>query len=188
MVTYYSSELKVGLKILYNKEPHSIILNEFIKPGKGQSFFRVKFKNLINRKLIERTCRSTEHFQSADILELVVLYIFNDRNNWIFMNKKNFEQIVIGSSVIKHINNWLLEQHEYVVTLWNNNPIAIDFANNFINLTVLNTAFSTNVDSIGNNSKLALLSSGATVQVPLFIKAGQNVKIDTRTGEYISKV
>jgi len=184
----YSNQLKLGLKVIYNNEPYTIIFNEFIKPGKGQAFVRIKLKNLLNGKLIEKTCKPMDCFKLANISEILASYIFTDGKMWAFMNKKNFEQIFVEERIVISVLPWLLVQHDYVIKLWNEKPISIVYSNNFIELRVIKTTSVKKLDALCSNSKLGTLNTGIVVKVPNFIKIGQFIKIDTRTGEYVSKV
>lgn len=188
MGMYHSNQLKIGLKVIYNFEPYIVISNEFIKPGKGQEFFRIKFKNLLNQKLIEKTCRSMDVFKSADVLEVIASYIFTDGSSWVFINKKNFEQIFVEKNVIVHVLSWLLPQNDYIITLWNNIPISVVYSNNFIEVEVVNTTSNFKCNTVNSSNKLALLKTGITIKVPTFVRVGQIIKVDTRTNQYVSKM
>ncbi|QCI23072.1 elongation factor P [Buchnera aphidicola] len=188
MTFYYSNQLKIGLKVIYHSEPYIIISSKFTKPGKGQEFFRVKLKNLVNKKILDKTCKPNDSFLLADIKEVICSYVFNDGYYWIFMNKKNFEQISVKKSIIKGMSNWLLEEYDYIITFWNDEPISIIIASNFIEIKVIETTPVIKASSISVANKLAKLSTGITLKVPMFIQVGQMIKVDTRSGKYIAKV
>ncbi|AAO26766.1 elongation factor P [Buchnera aphidicola str. Bp (Baizongia pistaciae)] len=184
----HSNQLKIGLKIIYNNEPCIVVSNEFIKPGKGQAFFRVRLKNLLNKKLIDKTCKYSDCFKIANVIEITATYMFTDKKVWTFMDKKSFEQIFVEKNIIKNVLPWLLEQHDYIISLWNDQPISIVYSSNFIELIVVNTIPNARSGAINTYSKLALLNTGVTIKVPIFIQIGQIIKVDTRTSEYISKI
>lgn len=188
MGLYYSNQLKSGFKVIYNNEPCVIISNEFIKPGKGQAFFRVRLKNFLNQKFIEKTCKPMDFFKVANVVEIIATYIFTDGKVWVFMNNKNFEQIFVEEYIIQSVRSWLLLQRDYIITLWNDNPISVIYSHNFIELKVISTTSDIKSDTVNVSNKLAILSTGVSVKVPMFIQTGQVVRIDVRTGEYVSKI
>lgn len=189
MIFYSANHLKSGLKVLLDKQPCYIENVEFVKPGKGQSFARVKLKNLITGQLIVKTFRSTDVLCHADILDIKLIYLYYHKNNWYFMNSTNFEQTVLDKNVIQSKDKWLIEQESYLITFWDQRPILISI-NNFVNLTVKSNVAETTVGTVmsSSRSKLCKLCTGIVVSVPLFIQVGDIIKIDTRTGEYHSRI
>ena len=188
MRVYHTNNFRSGCKIIFEDEPCLIESSEFVKPGKGQSFVRVKLRNLLTKQLIEKTFKSTDSLKVADIIEYVLSYLYNDGRFWYFINKNTFDQLSVEKKIIGSHKKWLLEQDTCTVTLWNNQPISITL-NNFVNLKVVDIEVTLKGDTINSsNTKLATLSTGAIVRVPLFIQTGSLIKIDTRTGEYVSRV
>lgn len=187
MSTYSTNEFKSGLKIIQDGSPYTIVENEFVKPGKGQAFNRVKMKNLQTGRIIEKTFKSGTSVEAADVIELELQYLYTDGEHWHFMNTETFEQLAAGSTAVKDAVNWLIEQDVCNVTLWNNEPILIT-PPNFVNLEVKDTDPGLKGDTSGGGTKPATLSTGAVVKVPLFVQIGEVIKVDTRTGEYISRV
>ncbi len=186
MASYSTSEFKSGLKIMLDGDPCSIIENEFVKPGKGQAFNRVKIRNLMNGRVIERTFKSGESVESADVLEVELQYLYNDGEFWHFMDPVSFEQTSADDKAIGDSSKWLKEQDLCTVTLWNGNPIIVDVPN-FVVLTITETDPGLKGDTSGSGGKPATLETGAVVRIPLFVQIGEAIKVDTRSGEYVSR-
>ena len=187
MATYNTNEFKGGLKILLNGEPHVIIENEFVKPGKGQAFNRTKLKNLISGKLIDKTFKSGDSVTAADVIELKMNYLYNDGQQWHFMDNENYEQYVAPRSAVEHAALWIKEQDLCEVTLYNKQPILI-VPPNFVELKVIETEPGIRGDTVSGATKPATLETLTTIKVPLFIEQGDILKIDTRSGVYISRI
>lgn len=187
MANYSTNEFRTGLKVLLEGDPCAILENEFVKPGKGQAFNRVKFRNLKNGRVWERTFKSGDSIEGADVLDLDMEYLYNDGEFWHFMRTDgSFEQNAAGEAAIADAKDWMKEQEVYHVTLWNDDPISVT-PPNFIELAVAETDPGLKGDTAQGGTKPALLSSGATVKVPLFVNIGDVLKVDTRTGEYVSR-
>lgn len=188
MATYSTNEFKSGLKVLLDGDPCSMLGVEFVKPGKGQAFTRVKFRNLLNGRVWERTFKSGETLESADVMELPMEYLYSDGEFWHFMRTDgSFEQVSADKNAMQDAINWLKEQEVYTVVLWNENPISV-FPPNFVDLEVVQTDPGVKGDTAQGGSKPATLSSGAVVKVPLFVEEGDVLRVDTRTGEYQGRV
>ncbi len=188
MTSYATNEFKTGLKVLVEGEPCSILENEIVKPGKGQAFNRVKFRNLLNGRVWERTYKSGESIKGADVMETNMEYLYEDGEFWHFMKTdESYEQVAADANAINEARNWLKEQDVYQVVLWNNAPISV-IPPNFIELEVTDTDPGLKGDTAQGGTKPATLSSGALVKVPLFINIGDVLRIDTRTGEYQNRV
>lgn len=187
MASYSTSEFKSGLKVLLEGDPCAILENEFVKPGKGQAFNRVRMRNLKTGRVWERTFKSGESIEAADVMEFDMEYLYSDGEFWHFMKTDgSFEQIGAPESAVAEIVDWLKEQDVYQVTLWNEQPIAVS-APNFVELEVTETDPGLKGDTAQGGTKPATLSTGAVVKVPLFINTGDVLKIDTRKGEYVSR-
>ena len=182
-MNYSTSQFKNGLKLMLDGNPCSIINNEFFKPGKGKAYYRVKFKDLITGKTLEKTFKSGESLEAADVMELEMQYLYNDGENWYFMDPSSFDQFGLEELSLGSVINYLVEQDNCIVTLWNNNPISVTPPNHVI-LEVADTDPGLKGDTAGTGGKPATLSTGVVVQVPLFINIGDKVKVDTRTNEY----
>lgn len=184
---YTLNSLKIGLKVLQNNEPCVIINNECIKPGKGLSFNRVRFRHMISGKILERTLKSGEFLESANIREIKLVYLYRIREYWCFMNDKNFEQFFIHSTILERAIPWLVEQLLYIVTFWNDNPILVT-PPDCIQVTVIKTTPVIKNASVISGSKLATISTGAIIKVPCFIQSGEFIKVNTHSKSYISRV
>ena len=188
MATYSTSQFKPGLKILVDGDPHSILVNDIVKPGKGQAFNRVKFRNLINGRVWERTYKSGESIEAADVMETDMEYLYSDGEFWHFMKTdESYEQVAADGNAIREAKNWLKEQDVYQVILWNDAPISVT-APNFVEMEVVETDPGLKGDTAQGGTKPATLSSGAMVKVPLFVNIGDVLRVDTRTGEYQNRV
>jgi len=187
MATYSTNEFRAGLKVMLDGDPAVIIENEFVKPGKGQAFNRVKLRNLKTGRVIERTFKSGESIEAADVIDIDMQYLYNDGETWHFMNQETFEQLSADASAVGDAKLWLKEQDVCTLTIWNGTPIAVTPPNH-VELTVVETDPGVRGDTATGGSKPAYLETGAVVKVPLFIEAGEVLRVDTRTGEYISRV
>jgi len=186
MASYSTNEFKGGLKIMLDGDPCAIIENEFVKPGKGQAFSRVKIRNLKTGRVIERTFKSGDSVEAADVMDVDLQYLYNDGEFWHFMNTNSFEQLAASGEAVGDAVKWLKEQDMCEVTLWNGQPLAVS-PPNFVMLTVTDTDPGVRGDTSGGGGKPATLETGAVVRVPLFIDVGEILKIDTRTGEYVGR-
>ena len=186
MATYSTNEFKLGLKVMLDGDPCSIIENEFVKPGKGQAFNRVKFRNLKTGRVLEKTYKSGESVEGADVIELDMQYLYNDGELWYFMDQGTFEQYAADENAVAEARQWIKGEEMCVVTLWNNVPLSVS-APNFVILAISDTDPGVRGDTAQGGSKPATLETGAVVKVPLFIENGEQLKIDTRTGEYVSR-
>ncbi|MFV9925231.1 MAG: elongation factor P [Francisella endosymbiont of Hyalomma scupense] len=187
MTSYSTNEFKGGLKVLIDGNPMVIVENEFVKPGKGQAFNRVKLKNLLNDRVVEKTFKSGESVEAADVEELTTVYSYFDGDNYVFMHPETFEQYMVSEEALGKTKKWLKDQDEYQVILFNGQPISIT-APNFVNLEIIETDPGLKGDTAGTGGKPATLSTGAVVRVPLFVQTGEVVKVDTRTSTYVSRV
>ncbi len=186
MPSYTTNEFKSGLKIMIDSDPCSIVDNEFVKPGKGQAFNRVKFRNLKTGRVIERTFKSGDSVEAADVMERELQYLYNDGEQWHFMDIGSYEQHAADAAAVGDARNWLKEQDMCMVTLWNGAPISVT-PPNFVALEITETDPGVRGDTASGATKPATVETGAVVKVPLFVDQGELIKIDTRTGEYVSR-
>ena len=187
MATYSTNEFKSGLKIMIDNAPCNIVENEFVKPGKGQAFNRVKIRNLITGRVVEKTFKSGESVEAADVMEDDYQYLYNDGEAYHFMHPTSFEQVAADNNAVGDAAKWLKEEDVVMLTLWNDNPISVT-PPNFVELDVVETDPGLKGDTSGSGGKPATLSTGAVVRVPLFVQIGETIKCDTRSGEYVSRV
>lgn len=186
MTTYSTNEFKAGLKVMLDGDPASIVENEFVKPGKGQAFSRVRIRNLKNGRTIERTFKSGETIEAADVIDVEMQYLYNDGQFWHFMNPETYEQLASDKNAIGDNAKWLKEQDVCIITLWNGLPLVVEPPNTVI-LKIVETDPGLKGDTSGGGGKPATLETGAVVRVPLFVQNGESIKVNTRTGEYISR-
>ena len=186
MATYSTNEFKSGLKIMIDNDPCAIVENEFVKPGKGQAFNRVKIRNLKTGRVVERTFKSGESVEAADVMDTDMQYLYNDGEFYHFMVPDTFEQYAATTEAVGDAAQWIKGEEVCVVTLWNDAPLAVT-PPNFVTLAVSDTDPGVRGDTSGGGGKPATLETGAVVRVPLFIDIGDVLKIDTRTGEYVSR-
>lgn len=186
MPFYSTNEFKSGLKVIIDGDPYNILENEFVKPGKGQAFNRVKFRNLKNGRVIERTMKSGETIEGADVTEKEMQYLYHDGERWHFMEQTTFEQYEINASIVQDAAKWLKEHDICMVTLWNDAPIQVT-PPNFVVLKIVDTDPGVRGDTSGGGGKPATLETGAVVRVPLFVQLGESIKVDTRTGDYVAR-
>lgn len=182
-----TNEFKPGLKIILDGDPYAIVENEFVKPGKGQAFSRVKIRNLKTARVIDKTFKSGETVQAADVIDVEMQYLYNDGNVWNFMDSKSFEQYEIPTQIVGDSAKWLQEQSLCMVTLWNGIPLSV-IPPNFIISRIVTTDPGLKGDTSGGGGKPATIDTGAVIKVPLFVQIDELIKVDTRTGDYVSRV
>lgn len=187
MASFSTNEFKPGLKVMLDGDPCSILENEYVKPGKGQAFNRVRLRNLKTGKVWEKTFKSGETLEGADIMDVEMQYLYNDGEFWHFMQPQSFEQLSADEKAVADTAKWLREEDVCMVTLFNGVPLAVT-PPNFVELEIVETDPGVKGDTSGGGGKPATLSTGAVVRVPLFVQTGEVVKVDTRTGEYVSRV
>ncbi len=187
MATFSTNEFKGGLKVMLDGDPCAIIENEFVKPGKGQAFNRVKLRNLKTGRVVERTFKSGDTLEGADVVDTEMQYLYTDGEFWHFMFPQNYEQVAADGAAVAEAAKWLKEQDLCTVTLWNGVPLSVS-PPNFVVLKVTETDPGVRGDTSGGGGKPATLETGAVVRVPLFVDVDELIKVDTRTGEYVGRV
>ncbi|WP_435979016.1 elongation factor P [Psychrobacter sp. DM4] len=189
MASFSTNEFKAGLKVMLDGNPCSIMENEFVKPGKGQAFNRVKLRNLRSGKVLEQTFKSGDSLEAADVIDTDMDYLYNDGEFWHFMDSETFEQIQADKTAIGTADKWLKDNSNAscVITLFNGVPLTIT-PPNFVELQITETDPGVRGDTSGGGGKPATLETGAVVRVPLFVQQGEVVRVDTRTGDYQTRV
>ena len=187
MATYSTNEFRSGLKLLIDGDPCVILDNEFVKPGKGQAFNRVRIRNLKTGRVNEKTYKSGESVEGADVIDTDMQYLYYDGEFWHFMVPDTFEQHAADAKVVGDAKDWLKEQDVCQVTLWNGQPLVVS-PPNFVELKIVETDPGIRGDTATGGQKPAKLETGAVVRVPLFIEEGEVIRVDTRTGAYVSRV
>ncbi len=186
MASYSTNEFRSGLKVMLDGDPCSIVENEFVKPGKGQAFNRVKLRNLKSGRTWERTFKSGESLEAADVMDKDMEYLYNDGEYWHFMEPDTYEQHQADKNAVADAAQWLKEQDVVVVTLYNGAPLSVTPPNH-VELEITETDPGLKGDTAQGGTKPATLSTGAIVKVPLFLSEGEVVRVDTRTGEYLGR-
>ncbi len=183
---YSSSDLRKGLKIVIDSEPYIITDFEFSKPGKGQALYRCKLKNMLTGYTMDRTYRSGDKFEPANLNEVRMQYLYQDGDGFHFMNMATYEQIDMTEGQVGDAKNFLKENMEVAILFFNETPISIDLPN-FVELEVVDAPPGIKGDTATGATKPVTLDTGYTIQVPLFIEEGDILKIDTRTGQYVER-
>ncbi|MGL4209753.1 MAG: elongation factor P [Candidatus Adiutrix sp.] len=184
---YSTSDFRRGLKIEFKNEPYTIVDFLHVKPGKGGAFVRTKMKNLVNGRVLEETFRSGEKLERPDLEEKNVQYLYFDlKDGYVFMDEGTYEQLHLTEEQVGDSRFFLLENMQLIINMFQGRPIGLDLPTT-VNLTVAQSDPGLKGDTASGATKPATLSTGLTVQVPLFIAEGDVLKIDTRSGEYIER-
>lgn len=182
-----TNEFRAGIKVEVDGEPYTMMSNEFIRPGKGQPFNRVKLKHLMTGRTIERTFKSGEKIDVADVEENKMRLLYTDQDSATFMDDNTFDQIQVPLSLIGDNKQWLMDELVYSIVFYKGQAIDV-IPPTFMEMNITETAPGLRGDTSGRVLKPATTESGAKIQVPIFVEEGDRVKIDTRTGEYVSRV
>lgn len=186
MATVSTNEFRTGLKIIIEGDPCNIIESNFKKPGKGQAIVRVKVRNLVSGRVNEKTFRSGDSVEVADVFEKEMQYLYSDGSFWHFMDPDTYEQHAADAAAMAEAAPWIKEEDLCSVSLWNGTPLIVTPPNHVL-LKVVETDPGARGDTATGGSKPATLETGTVVRVPLFIDQGEVIRVDTRTGEYISR-
>ena len=187
MASYSTSEFRSGLRIILDGDPFLIVENEFVKPGKGQAFNRVRVRNLKTGKVVDKTFKSGDSVEAADVMDTDMQYLYTDGEFWHFMLPDTFEQYAADEKTVGDAKDWISDGDICLVTLWNNSPLNV-LPPNFVELEIVETDPGVKGDTAGGGGKPAKLSTGAVVRVPLFVDQGEVIRVDTRSREYVSRV
>ena len=178
---------KKRMRVQIEGVPYVFVEVEFVKPGKGQAFNRAKVRNLKTGRVIERTFKSGDTVEGADVVDVELQYLYTDGEYWHFMDQQNYEQLTADAAAMGDSAKWLKEQAICQVTLWNGIPLSVT-PPIFVIMTIIETDPGLRGDTSGGGGKPATLETGAVVRVPLFVQSGEVIKVDTRTGEYVPRV
>jgi len=187
MASLGMNDVKTGQKILINNDPCVITETEYVKPGKGQAFTRIKYRFIRSGRVVELTMKATDSLEVADVVDTDMQFLYADGEHWHFMNPESFEQVQSDKAGMGGAEKWLKGEEQCLVTLWNGSPIMVT-PPNFVELKITETDPGVRGDTSGGGGKPAVLESGAVVRVPLFVGQEEIVKVDTRSGEYVSRV
>ena len=184
---YTASDLRKGLKIEIDGEPYVVIRFDFSKPGKGQALYRTKMRNMVTGNAFERTYRSNDKFKKAPLEERSMQFLYSQGEEYNFMDTKTYDQIVIMKDQIGDQVNFLVDNMEVDVLMFNDNPIGVTLPN-FVQLKVTRADPWAKGDTSGTDTKPVTVETGYELQVPPFIDEGDKIQIDTRSGEYMTRV
>lgn len=183
-----TNEIRPGYKVEVDGQPYNVVFNEFVKPGKGQSFNRIKLKHLITGRVIEKTFKSGDKLDLADVVESKMRMLYKETDGIIFMDDKTFEQTKIPLENIGDNLQWLMEDQLYDILIYKGQPVTVE-PPTFMEMKVVETQPGARGDTAsGRVLKPAITESGAKIQIPIFVDQGEMIKVDTRTGEYVSRV
>ncbi len=182
-----SGQVRKGMKVEIDNNPYNVVSVDLVKPGKGQAFTRTRLKNLKTGSQMEKTFKSNEKIALADVEERKMRLLFQDADGATFMDDATFDQIMIPMSLIGEQQVWLMEELLYGIVFYRGE--AVDFTPpTFMDMVITETAPGARGDSSGRVLKPAKTETGAEIQVPIFIAEGEKIKVDTRTGEYVSRI
>lgn len=184
---YQTSDIKKGLKVEIDGAPWVVTEFQFVKPGKGVAFTRTKFKNLITGATLERSIRTGEKLDPADVSERPMQYLYNDGETFHFMDSETFDQVEVPRDNLGDAPNFLVEEMQVQILFYKNRAVSIDLPN-FVELEITYCEPGVKGNTAQGATKPATLSTGAIVHVPLFIEQGEWLKIDTRDGQYVERV
>jgi len=184
---YSCADLKKGLKLMIDGEPHVIAAFDFTKPGKGQALYKCKLRNMITGSLFDRTYRSGESFEPAALEDREMQYLYQDESGYVFMDNKNYEQVTLDEATLGDDKFFLRDNMDVKILLFNGRGIGITLPN-FVNLRVTEADPWVKGDTAAGNNKPVTTESGYTLAVPPFVEAGDLIQIDTRTGDYVTRV
>lgn len=187
MVQIGTNDFRAGMKIEVDGQPYTIVSVQFVKPGKGQAFTRVKLKNLLNARTIERTFKSGDSAEEADVKEAQMRLLYTDNAGATFMDDESYEQLTLPDSKLEGVKQWLLEDVIYSLVFYKGEITTVE-PPTFMEMEITETAPGIRGDTSGRVLKPATTHTGAIVQVPIFIDTGEKIKVDTRTGEYVSRI
>lgn len=181
------SELKKNAKLVMDGHPYVVVDFQFVKPGKGQGLYKCKLKNMITGSVLDRTWRSGERLEAANVESKKMQFLYATGEAYTFMDSATYEQVDLQGEVIGDDKNWLLDNLECDVLFYNERPVGVSLPSHVV-MEITETEPGVKGDTATNVTKSAVVTTGATIQVPLFIKQGEKVKVDTRTGAYVERV
>jgi elongation factor P len=184
---YDTSEFRNGLKIIYDGDPFEIVEFQHVKPGKGSAFVRTRIRNLLTGRVLEPTLKSGEKVGKPDMEEKEMQFVYKEGEHYVFMDVKTYDQTHIGEDALKEARNFLKENMNAHILFWNGRTIAVQLPN-AVELKVTKCDPGVRGDTVSGALKPATMETGFTLNVPLFINEGDTLRIDTRTGQYITRV
>jgi elongation factor P len=187
MAVYNAGEFRKGIKVIVESVPYEMIACEFVKPGKGQALYKTRLRNLLTGTLLDRTYRSGEALEAADIRNSDGIYSYFDGSNYVFMDNDSFEQVSIPGSTVAERMRFIKDNSPCQLMYWNDKLIDVTPPKHIV-LEVTFTEPAARGNTATNVTKPATVETGGEVKVPSFISAGEKIKIDTETGEYLGRV
>ena len=187
MAQVSTNEFRSGMKLDFEGEPYVIVSNEFVKSGKGQPFNRVKLKHLLTGRVVERTFKSGERIDLADVEESKMRLLYQEGEDYVFMDEKTYDQHTVNGSVIGSKEVFCMEDVEYDLVFYKGEIVDV-IPPTFMEMVITETAPGLRGDTSGRVLKPAVTETGAKIQVPIFVNEGEKIKVDTRNGEYVSRV
>jgi elongation factor P len=184
---YSAGDLRKGLRIEIDGEPYVITEFQFSKPGKGQALYRCKLKSMVTELVIDRTYRSADKFKPAELEEITMQFLYRQGDEFHFMNMQTYEQSAMTTEQVGETSAFLVDGMEVQVLFFQGKPIGVTLPT-FVELRVAKADPGLKGDSVSGATKPAVLETGHTLQVPLFVKEGDVLRVDTRTGEYVERV
>ena len=184
---YDTSEIRKGLKIVIDGVPYAVVDFQFVKPGKGNAFTRTRIKNLMTGAVIDRTYKSGEKLEPAEMEDRNMQFMYKDGQGYHFMDQQSYEEMAVPEDIVGDAAKWLLENMLVMVSVFQSRPVSVQVPN-FVEIAVSHTDPGLKGDTVSGAKKVATLASGATINVPLFVNTGDVLKIDTRTGDYVERV
>jgi elongation factor P len=181
-----TNDLKAGFKVIVEGQPYTVVSVQFVKPGKGQAFSRVRIKHLMTSRVVEKNFKSGETFELADVREANMRLLYVDGSGAVFMDETNYEQLTVPPEKIEEIKHWLLDDQMYSLVFYKGEVTTVE-PPTFMEMEIVETTPGARGDTSGRVLKAALTNTGAKIQVPIFIDQGEIIKVDTRTGEYVSR-
>jgi len=184
---YSTSDFRRGLKIEMEGVPYEIVDFQHVKPGKGGAFIRTKLKNMLNGRVVENTFRSGEKVGRPDMETRQMQFLYKDGSGYVFMDMENYEQFSVGEDILDGKGGYLVDGMELSMLMYNGKALDVDLPAS-VALEITHTEPGIKGDTVSGSTKPATLSTGVTVNVPLFVNEGEKIKVDTRTGEYLGRV
>ena len=181
------NELRKGLRVELDGAPYIIISTQFVKPGKGQAFTRLKIKNLLNGSLLDKTCKVSDKLLASDIVEKTAQFLYTNKDEYIFMDSENYAQVSLQKEQIDENWKWLTEGIEVKLVLHKEQAIGLELPN-FSIQKITHCEAGMKGDRVSKSMKEVTLETGANIQAPIFVNKGDNVKVDTRSGEYVERI
>ncbi len=182
-----TSDIKKGLKFMYDGQPYVVVDFQFVKPGKGQAFTRTRMKNMLTGNVLEKNLRSGERMEAADVEERSMQYIYPEADMYVFMNQQSGEQVSVPKEAVGEASQFLIDGIECQIVIYQGNPVSVALPAH-VTVQVVETEPGARGDTATNVLKSAKVSTGATVGVPLFITEGEWIRVDTREGKYLERV